>query len=190
MEDNTLFEEYRGYKPQDFNGVLVILREPNASDSGEKLPADRAYEWIEKVLSRDDMWEGIQQAKDKRAVSRYRHYFEKLLRQVFSGKKDRYHIAFDNIIPDQGGKNASKEYRQYQYFSERVKRIVDTIGPQYVFLCADVYDKIKEPGDKENHGVIYDNKTLRCFSRDGVMYYAIYHPCAHISIGSPAGSDL
>lgn len=156
------------YPNQDFNGVLFILRKPH-DDPGrnEKDTVNGNREWFNSVASNPA--NPLQQ--------QYRNRFMEMLEVVH--RTDLSHAALDNIKRTGGGATASENYWKIspEMKLDRIRAILDTVNPTYVFLPRDLYRLVAEQAVEESDGITYSGAaTLKKCIYEGVLFYEIYHP--------------
>ncbi len=148
---------------EHFNGVLLLLREPNTKEA-------------------DGFW-----FKDGTTgnLALYQNKFNIYL-EYLEGTYDLADCAFANIRPQNGEAFASKAYKELQPYEkcERYEELVKACGNsklKYVFTCSDIFDaicKTKEIKPSLYSKIQYKDvgKKFRMVEIDGITIYEIYHP--------------
>ena len=167
-------EDLISYFPEkDYNGVLILLREPNDPNSPEKLVMEHNQSWIHMVLATNEKG---------RSVSRYRNRFAEMLQYVgLNPETELSHIAYANIKQTGGGASSDDEY--WNLSSEEKKArfalIQTQVNPQIVFTVYDIFNSITEGTTVTRNGIQYKrrkNPKRKAIDKNGIIYYEILHP--------------
>lgn len=179
-------------KPENFNGIVFLLREPNTG--GE--PAEEF--WLKEVLTNSENYHKALESsntkkaditRSKRASTKFINRFTEMLE--FSGHKkdDIYNSVFCNIKPENGEKVVGEKYEE-ELESSKLKEMIlyfaslkDEIT---VFTCFDIYDDLLELDNikhkEDETGLKYKSKvsSSRCFKGEigkaKIKVYEIVHP--------------
>ncbi len=203
--DYTVHPDREGFLDDtSFNGVIFLLREPNAGDGKtqtdfwfkKRLPGNYKYD--------DSTLTEAQIRNDKRAHTKYLNRFKEMLTYVFPGSdeercyKELCRSAYFNLRPDAGNRSVSEKYTELLndpcYVRSRFESIAGyckkrTADELTVFTCTDIFNKLAEyyslpEEDKKPDGVDcgkYGKKQF--FKWNGpdhfgipVTVYEIMHP--------------
>ena len=166
------FAQIEGYLSSEeaFNGVLFVLKEPNAEEQG--------CFWFRERLRNGFSGDDPGSPAEKRVFSRMRKTFETLL--TYCGAdlclKD---CAFANIRPQNGENRETKAYRELEdkYKVERIDSLIAACRPRFVFVCKDVFAALARGAPCCEDGVRYGNRQLKTLTRNGaVTVFEICHP--------------
>lgn len=154
------------YPKTDFNGVLIILREPHimlGETPEEAFLGNRR--WFENVISDKPMTS---------LMTKYKNRFGEMLRHC--NKQGLSSVAFTNINLDGGGKTASPKYWKTDK-TPILHDIIDSVKPTIVFTTRELFNIISkdvttQSGIKYRHG-----KELRSVKAQDILYFEIFHPC-------------
>lgn len=167
------------YNPENFNGVLILLREPH--DEGKRDDAKGALEgnriWFQNIISEN--------IKRSRQESKYRKRFNEML--TYCGEHELEKVAFANIKLQGGGSSASIDYKSFadkiknDNFQKIKEEIEKANALKYVFTVKDIFNAIVSGTNANENGINYGEKHKGKPSRkaevDGITYYEIIHPC-------------
>ena len=166
------------YDKDNFNGILIVLREPHH----ENADAETAYKgnkyWFTQRIISDNP-----NPKRNRLETRYRLRFEEMV--SICSETSIKSISFANIKQSGGGKQVSKEYLETEEM-ERKSSLNDIIanlnGLKFVFVLKEIFEIIEKETGFYNNGIQYDGhkhkgKPCRMTELNGITYYEILHPC-------------
>lgn len=166
------------YNPENFNGVLILLREPH--DEGNCNYAQGALEgnriWFQNIITEN--------IKRSRQESQYRKRFIEML--TYCDECELKNVAFANIKLQGGGSNVSIEYKSLKSENKRdnfrkIKAEIEKSNTlKCVFTVWDIFDAIVKDAKTENglnYGGKYKRNPRRKAEVDGITYYEIIHPC-------------
>ncbi|MGI6654315.1 MAG: hypothetical protein ACOX55_09420 [Christensenellales bacterium] len=154
------------YPEKEFNGVLIILREPHIMDGESPKEAFIGNRrWFEHVIS-EKPTTGL--------MTRYRNRFGEMLR--YCHKNNLSSVAFTNINLDGGGKTASSKYWGMEK-APILNDIIAAVKPEIVFMTRELFNIVSKDIQTQN-GITYENgKVLRSIKIRETVFYEIYHPC-------------
>lgn len=154
------------YPGADFNGVLIILREPhieNGTSPEEAFLGNR--HWFKYIIS-DKPLTGL--------MTRYKNRFNEMLK--FCNRTDFSLVAFTNINLDGGGRAASPKYWKMDKFPI-LNDIIAAVKPSIVFTTKELFNIVSKDTETQS-GIEYsDGKVLRSVMIQETVYYEIDHPC-------------
>ena len=168
------------YNPENFNGVLILLREPH--DEGKCNDAEGALDgnriWFQNIIGEN--------IKRSRQESKYRKRFYEML--TYCGECELEKVAFANIKLQGGGSSASIDYNflteenKRDNFQKIKEEIEKSNALKYVFTVWDIFDAIVSDTNTNENGIMYYGEKYKDthFSTakiDGITYYKILHPC-------------
>jgi hypothetical protein len=154
---------------EHFNGVLFLLREPNAPKQTEF--------WFKKSLENNSTQRSFTLYKNKFNI--YLGYLE--------GNYKLSGSAYANIRPSDGENYTSKKYKELSN-SNKYSKFLDILNccdgkVRYVFTCNDIFKAICEmnnidPNKTESSNIIYrkSNVRKRFVKINGITIFDIYHP--------------
>lgn len=154
------------YPKAEFNGVLIILREPHIKH-GET--PEEAFlgnrRWFEHIISDRPMTS---------LMTRYKNRFCEMLR--YCNKQGLSSVAFTNVNLDGGGKTASPKYWRTDK-KPVLNDIISSVKPSTVLLPRELFNIVSynlttQSGIEYEHG-----KVLRSIKIQEVLYFEIFHPC-------------
>ncbi len=153
------------YPETDFNGVLIVLREPHTEDAEtDKAAFVGNQTWFKSITS---------DAKLDHKASAYRNRFKEML--SICGEQKLSSCAFTNIKSTGGSETASKEYWKMDK-APIINDILETVKPKFVFVLWEIFDEISKSTTIQD-GITYSgDKTKRKTERDGIVFFEIYHP--------------
>ncbi|MBQ8228322.1 MAG: hypothetical protein IJZ88_04840 [Clostridia bacterium] len=172
-------EGYLG-KPEDFNGVIFLLKEPNNKTQAEEF-------WFKKMLKMPEEYE--KETKISKSIfTRFKNRFNEML--DFIGKGESLEDAvFCNVNPVKGDAKETDKVEEAlkQNKPEEMLDFFCTLKDGItIFTCKNIYhhllesDKIQIKTKKSGSGLRYKNKTLGCFEGEvnntKVTVYEIFHP--------------
>ncbi|MBQ4573149.1 MAG: hypothetical protein IJA80_07715 [Clostridia bacterium] len=186
-------EGYLGSK-ENFNGIVLLLREPNNKDKTVQDTKQTTEEfWFKKVLWDFDSYHkeltlknepDDKIAKSKRAATKYINRFNEMLKAAKFDESSKFNAAFCNIHPEYGKPYKTDVYNDL--LKERSKAILDYLSSAHsnitIFTCRDIYAQLKEyvQSSQEVDGFVYKRNTLKKFSAKynscNITVYEIYHP--------------
>lgn len=172
-------EGYLG-EPENFNGIVFLLKEPNNPDGAKEF-------WFKSMLDSTEKY--LKETKNSRSIfTKFKNRFSEMI-EYTDNNKELKNAIFCNVNPIYGKSKATNDFyeiltsgkpeKMLEFFSS-LKDIIT------VFTCKDIYrhllksDKIKVL--KETSGLRYKNKNepLGCFECEirstKVVVYEILHP--------------
>ena len=181
-------EDLTHFKPNKFNNVLIILREPGCDAEIEVEQAKRDNsDWFDQITG--ELSDENVDADVKRKQGLYRNRFEEMLECVGIDREDLSKIAYSNIKFTGGGKNASKEYwdmpkeTKGKIMEETIKIIENSINSDIelkVFVLWEIFNIVSENHESEiaEDGIKYKGKEKprRRVKIGNVEYFEIFHP--------------
>ena len=191
-------EYLEGYlsSKEDFNGIVLLLREPNNKDKTVQDTKQTTDEfWFKKVLWDSDSYHKELKlknepddkiSKSKRAATKYINRFKEMLKAAKFDESYRFNAAFCNIHPQYGKTYKTKEYDEF--LKTRPTEILEYLSSAHsnitIFTCRDIYDQLKKEKSlqllQEDDGFIYKRNPLKKFSAKynscNIIVYEIYHP--------------
>lgn len=170
-----------------YNGVLILLREPNDPQKKKKPEylRDNAL-WFRDVIAGkclSDEWKDS--AYRNRAISRYGNRFREMLKAIDSTETLRLEsVVFGNINIEGGGDFVGVNYGKTDKAKrlEDILRALSTCGytTRHAFVCLDLFQLIIKEKDTDllkNEGFIYSNgKRMSKAVRGEIVYYEMLHP--------------
>ena len=154
------------YPKTEYNGVLIILREPHIKDGTspeESFLGNRR--WFENLIN-DKSING--------RMTRYKNRFNEML--SLCNKTCLSSVAFTNINVDGGGKTASPKYWKMDKVPI-LNDIIATVKPSIVFTTKELFNIVSKDTETQS-GIEYnDGKVLRSVKIQETVYYEIDHPC-------------
>lgn len=190
-EDNVYYpegpEDLTHFDPNNFNNVLIILREPGCEAEIEVEQAKKGNsDWFDQItgeLSDENVDKDV-----KRKQGLYRNRFKQMLECVGVDKEALSKIAYSNIKFTGGGKNASKEYWKIpeeikgKIIEQTIDIIKNSINPNIelkVFVLWEIFDIVSKNHMSEiKHGIKYNGKEepRRRVKIGNIEYFEIFHP--------------
>ena len=181
------YEDLIVCKPDNFNGVLFILREPHKYENQSSEEAVSGNKnWWGKICSAAG-----ETGKETAYTNRFHEYLNALecLNAICENDNDLSKAALANINPYGGEEKASECYREISQDEKynRIEHILREVRPKYIFMCSDIYNALKnnignEP--EENNGVKYNSNKRRqyksltlTFENQKIRCFEIIHPC-------------
>ena len=182
--------------PEDFNGIVFILKESNLK---KKSDSDTVTEfWFKKVEhDLDGYCRELEQkfrkeiAQTRKTATKFINRFSEILRIVGLGDRESLkNSVFCNINPHGGGSNAGKEYADALSSAtpENMLLYLATLKNEItIFTCTEIYSRLTSSSVFEiesiSDGIEYEGrKPLECaqgkVNGTKVCVYAIYHHSA------------
>lgn len=154
---------------EHFNGVLFLLREPNADDQTEF--------WFKQSLENNSTQKSFTLYKNKLNI--YLGYLD--------GNYKLSDCAYANIRPSNGENHTSNEYNDLSN-SDKYNRFLNILDccdgkVKYVFTCDDIFKAICEENNIDlneaeisNIRYIRSNVRKKFIKLNGITIFDIYHP--------------
>ncbi len=184
------------YHKNNFNGVLILMREPHISQKDKGQPVEeierKSHEWITKVLNQSFTEADFAECKDEKerrsargAITKYYNRFCELLTLIGKSAETLPQIAYTNLHKEGGGATVDESYKailnkfNFCEFKEMIKPISNL---EYILTCGDIFEKLQSilPSngcpDCSNLGLKYPSGRKRAMKYENVTIYEIAHP--------------
>lgn len=161
-------------KPEEFNGIVFLLREPNDKKKDIKRvdgkeEEDNKFFWFKNVLCGGRIYNECDSEKDKKrsmtAGTKYKNRFREMLRYIKHKDEDLNDAIFCNVHPEWGNTYKSDEYEETKQPNIVQKmKLIESRAQQCkvrtltIFTCKDIYDILKKMYEKNGCLVKEENE--------------------------------
>lgn len=175
--NGNVVEGYLG-EPEEFNGIVFLLKEPNNPGGTDEF-------WFKNMLESTDKY--LKETKNSRRIfTKFKNRFSEMIRYI-DDEKELKDSIFCNVNPKCGESKATPDFYNLlksgkaELMLEFFSTLKDTIT---VFTCKDIYKHLLLSNETKSKNVMsglkYKNETLGCFEYEinntKIIVYEIYHP--------------